>query len=157
MELADEALSHTRSLTASLHPHILEDLGLDAAVRWLADKFARPFMAAVRIDVRLDPQRGRPANELVAFRVVQEAITNVMRHANASRLRLSLKTRGELLHILVADDGGGFYASVSLSGQVQTASLGLASMRERLAEVGGDMSIESEVGQGTRVRAVLPW
>ena len=157
VELADEALSHTRSLTASLHPHILEDLGLDAAVRWLADKFARPFMAAVRIDVRLDPQRGQPANELVAFRVVQEAITNVMRHANASRLRLSLKTRGELLHILVADDGGGFYASVSLSGQVQTASLGLASMRERLAEVGGDMSIESEVGQGTRVKAVLPW
>ncbi|MDP2817632.1 MAG: PAS domain-containing protein [Polaromonas sp.] len=135
--LADEALSHTRSLTASLHPHILEDLGLDAAVRWLVDKFARPFMAAVRIEVRLEPPRGQPANELVAFRVVQEAITNVMRHANASRLRLSLKTRGKLLHILVADDGDGFDASVTLSGQVQTASLGLASMRERLAEVGG--------------------
>ena len=157
VELVDEALSHARSLTASLHPHILEDLGLDAAVRWLVDKFARPFMAAVNIEIRLDPQRGQPAHELVAFRIVQEAITNVMRHANASRLRVSLKTWGAVLHILIADNGDGLDANVNLPGQAQTASLGLASMRERLAEVGGDILIESAVGKGIRVRAVLPW
>ncbi|MDP3356630.1 MAG: PAS domain-containing protein [Polaromonas sp.] len=157
VELADEALSHTRSLTASLHPHILEDLGLDAAVRWLVDKFARPFMEIVLVDIRLNPSRGQPANELVAFRIVQEAITNVMRHANASHLRISLKTWGAVLHILVADDGDGLDASLNLSGQVPGGSLGLASMRERLAEAGGDMLMESAEGKGVRVRAVLPW
>lgn len=157
VELTDEALSHTRILTASLHPHILEDLGLDAAVRWLVDKFARPFMEIVLVDIRLDPFRGQPANELVAFRIVQEAITNVMRHANASHLRISLKTWGTVLHILVSDNGDGLDASLNFPGEVASRSLGLASMRERIEEAGGDMLMESAEGKGVRVRAVLPW
>ena len=157
LDLADEAIAHTRSLTASLHPHILEDLGLNAAVRWQVEKFVQPFFDNIKLSIDLMPPRGQPAHELVAFRVVQESLTNVIRHANASRLKVSLKTRGGSLHIAVSDDGDGFDAGVSRFDTARPTSLGIASMRERVAELGGEFAMERGASCGTVVRAVMPW
>lgn len=157
LELAEEALNHTRSLTASLHPHILEDLGLAAAVRQQLEKFVQPQLQNVQVSIKLDPPRGIPANELVAFRVMQESLTNVVRHASASRLKVMLEALEGSLHIAVADDGDGFETNQSRFDTRRPTSLGIASMRERVAEVGGQFTIESEEGEGTVVRAVLPW
>ena len=81
IDLAEEALRHTRDLSASLHPHLLDDLGLEPALNWLLDRFIRPSIPRVELRCRLAPARGPADIELVAFRVVQEALTNVVRHA----------------------------------------------------------------------------
>ena len=157
IDLAEEALRHTRNLSASLHPHLLDDLGLEPALNWLIDRFIRPSLPAVELRCRLQPQRGPEAIELVAFRVVQEALTNVVRHAQATRAGVMLESRGGELVIEVIDDGVGFEAGHTWFDLQRTASVGVSSMRDRVAEVGGHLELESTVGQGTSVRARLPW
>ena len=155
--LANEALSQTRTLTTSLHPHILEDLGLVPAVRWLAEHYVEPLSLAVEIETNVVPERANPAHELVAFRTVQEALTNILRHAQASSVKVRLSCDQHELHISIADDGEGFLIGAAAADPNHVASLGLASMRERVAEVGGVLHIKSSPGQGTEVLARIPW
>jgi two-component system sensor histidine kinase UhpB len=157
IDLIEEALAHTRNLSASLHPHLLDDLGLEPTLNWLADRFIRPSLPQVDLRCRLLPERGPAAIELVAFRVVQEALTNVVRHANATRAGVLLESHHGNLTIEVIDDGVGFEAGNTWFDLLRSASVGLSSMRDRVAEVGGDMQLDSAVGQGTSLRVRLPW
>jgi two-component system, NarL family, sensor histidine kinase UhpB len=150
IEFAEEALRHTRDLSASLHPHLLDDLGLEPALRWLVERFIRPLVPTMDLRFRLDPVRGPQDIERVAFRVVQEALTNVVRHAQATRIGVILEAADGRLAIEVIDDGVGF----ETSGE---PSLGLAGMHERVADFGGELQMESTPGAGTSVRAKLPW
>jgi PAS domain S-box-containing protein len=152
-EFAEEALRHTRDLSASLHPHLLDDLGLEPALNWLIDRFIRPLVPTVDLRCRIAPARGPQAIELVAFRVVQEALTNAARHAKATRIGVIVECTGEYLCIEVIDDGVGF-ADVEAK---RTTSLGLTGMNERVTEFGGEVAMESTLGVGTRVKAKLPW
>jgi two-component system, NarL family, sensor histidine kinase UhpB len=156
IDLAEEALGHTRDLSISLHPHLLDDLGMERALNWLVDRFIRPSVPMADIVCRLSPPRGEPNVELVAFRVVQEALTNVVRHAQATRVGVILEAARGQLTIEVLDDGIGFGGA----GQVdllRTTSLGLTSMYERVCECGGEMHIDSTRGVGTSLRVRLPW
>lgn len=157
LDLVEEVLRHTRDLSASLHPHLLDDLGLEPALHWLIERFIRPALPQVELRCRLEPARGRPEIELVAFRIVQEALTNVVRHAGATRAGVMLETRDGELHLEVLDDGVGFEAGRTWFELQRTASVGVSSMRDRAAEVGGDLAVESARGGGTSVRARLPW
>jgi two-component system, NarL family, sensor histidine kinase UhpB len=157
LALADDALAHARDLTASLHPHGLEDLGLEAAVRRQVERYVAPAIpgAILRIDLR--PPRSTAQREMAAFRMVQEACSNAVKHAAASALKIDLEARDGHLMIAIADDGTGFDASSTVFDLRQRASLGIASMRERVAEIGGEFTIESAPGGGTAVRALMPW
>jgi two-component system, NarL family, sensor histidine kinase UhpB len=155
--MTDEVLGHTRSLTASLHPHILEDLGISAAVQWLVDRYIQPSGLIAKLHANVVPARSSHQFELIAFRVIQESLTNVIRHANATTVVVHLEVAHDCLHISVKDDGDGFDAGQTWFDRTRTTSLGIASMRERVAEVGGDSSIESHAGGGTEVRVILPW
>ena len=155
-EFAEEALRHTRDLSASLHPHLLDDLGLEAAVSGLVERFVRPLVAQVDLDCRIEPPRATPALELVAFRVVQEALTNAVRHAQARRIGIVLRTEGGRLVVEVGDDGAGFQVDEA-SAPKRATSLGLAGMHDRVAELGGELAIDSAPAAGTRLRAQLPW
>jgi two-component system, NarL family, sensor histidine kinase UhpB len=157
IELAEEALRHTRDLSASLHPHLLDDLGLLAAMRWLIDRFIRPSIADVELRCVLAPSRGPQASELVAFRVVQEALTNVIRHASASRVGVILETVDGQLAIEVLDDGVGFAAGETWFDLQRATSLGMTNMRDRVSEIGGELRVESTAGVGTSLRVRLPW
>ena len=157
IELTEEALRHTRDLSASLHPHLLDDLGLEAALNWLIERFIRPSIAAVDLRCRLRPPRGPEAVELVAFRVVQEALTNVIRHAAATRVGVILEAAGGVLAIEVIDDGVGFDAGESWFDVQRTTSLGVTSMRDRVTELGGLLHMDSAHGVGTSLRVELPW
>jgi two-component system, NarL family, sensor histidine kinase UhpB len=157
IELAEEALRHTRDLSASLHPHLLDDLGLLAAMRWLIDRFIRPSIADVELRCILAPSRGPQASELVAFRVVQEALTNVIRHASASRVGVILETVDGQLAIEVLDDGVGFAAGETWFDLQRATSLGMTNMRDRVSEIGGELRAESTAGVGTSLRVRLPW
>ncbi|HEY8049038.1 MAG TPA: ATP-binding protein [Ramlibacter sp.] len=156
-EFADEALRHTRDLSASLHPHLLDDLGLEAALGWLVDRFVRPLVPTVDLRCRLAPARTSQDIELVAFRVVQEALTNAARHAQATRIGVILEATGDSLTIEVIDDGVGFEGGAAGIDARRGTSLGLAGMNDRVAELGGVLALDSTPGVGTRLRATLPW
>jgi two-component system, NarL family, sensor histidine kinase UhpB len=155
LSMAEEVLVHTRSLTTSLHPHILEDLGLKAAIQWLVERYVQPVGIATQLHLDISPTRADPGIELVAFRIVQESLTNVIRHAHASQITIELAVSGGELCVTIADDGDG--AVIPVVSPTQAKSLGLASMRERVAEVGGKIYFEAAAPQGTLIRVTLPW
>ena len=157
LDLVEDALKHTRSLTASLHPHMLEDLGLEAAVKWQVEKFGPNNLEETKVNIRIKPARGDPAKELVAYRVIQESLTNVTRHSNAKHMKIDLQTHDGMLHLSVADDGDGFEAGHSRFNLRHPTPLGIASMQERVVEVGGQFTIASAPGMGTTVRVVMRW
>jgi PAS domain S-box-containing protein len=157
IDLAEEALRHTRDLSASLHPHLLDDLGIEPALNWLIDRFIRPSVPLIELRCRLEPARGLAAIELVAFRVVQEALTNVVRHAEATRVGVLLEAGDGELSIEVIDDGVGFEAGNTWFDLQRTTSLGVTSMRDRVTEVGGDLHMDSAPDNGTSLRVHLPW
>ena len=145
--LIDGALDELRHVTLGLRPPTLDDLGLGASVGALAQEAARTGLRAeVHIEdlPRLDPEL-----EQTCFRLAQEALTNVVRHAQARSFHLTLSRLHDTLVLEVDDDGRGFQAASGLG-------LGLVGARERAASLAGSFSVESAPGRGTRLRAVLP-
>jgi PAS domain S-box-containing protein len=157
-ELLDGTLETTRRISASLRPAILDDLGLPAALRWQAREFAQ--RTGVACEVRSSPDAAElaggvpvaPAAALALFRILQEALTNVARHAGARRVDVALEIGGDEVVLTIADDGRGLPADV-LS---RPTSLGLVGMRERALALGGKVSFLGRAGLGTTVTARLP-
>jgi two-component system sensor histidine kinase UhpB len=152
--LTAETLEGVRRMALELRPTMLDDLGLVAAV----EAFGRQFShrTGIPVDVRMTrrPERLPPEVELVAFRVIQEALSNVARHSGASRAEVRLGANAGLLTVSVADDGQGFETESALDSRQR--SLGLFGMRERAALVNGRLSLDSAPGRGTRVRLEIP-
>ena len=152
-ELATQALHETRELSRLLRPQILDDLGLEPALRWLTRTFGERTGVALEVDlVGLD---GRlPADlETLAFRVVQEALNNVSKHAGASRAQVLARCEGRELQLVVADDGRGF--DVQARADSPDGS-GLRGLRDRVELFGGRIEIGSRPGKGTRIAARVP-
>ncbi len=153
--LADQFLDDLRKLIYDLRPPVLDDLGLVPAVRWYLDNYVRP--AGLEVDLKVDDLSGRLPQELetVAFRIFQEAVTNVLRHARASRMEIRLNRKGGWLTLMVRDNGAGFDPDGTTDDQARR-TLGLAGMRERAQLVDGSVQILSAMGVGTTVLARLP-
>jgi PAS domain S-box-containing protein len=150
--LVDQTLETTRRISATLRPAVLDDLGLPAAIRWQAGEFTQ--RTGVPCEARLPEEEISigPAASLALFRILQEALTNVARHAQARHVRVALARDGEAAVLVVADDGRG-YASEEISSR---RSLGLVGMRERALALGGETIVTGEPGRGTTVRARVP-
>ncbi len=151
----DQAMERVRDLALDLRPSVLDDLGLSAAVRWYADRFAR----TTHIDTHLliDPGPHLPPElETACFRVAQEALTNVARHAQARNVWVDLHLVGEALDLRVRDDGVGFDARVAHERAIGGASMGLLGMQERVSLAGEEYKLSTRPGGGTEVRARLP-
>ncbi len=133
-----------RRIVEGLRPPALDDLGLVDAVHQQADRSGVP--TTIEAD---DLPRLPAAVEVAAYRVVQEALTNVGKHAGATEVVVSLRLCGGALEVVVADDGSG-------SLQPRPDGIGLGSMRERAEEIGGEFSLVAEPGSGTTVRVSLP-
>ncbi len=136
--LIDEAIQNVRELSHLLRPTILDDFGLDAGLRWLAERFEQRTGVEVgyqsSFDGRLEDQ-----TETHLFRIVQEALTNVARHSGATRVDIELARHGDRVHLTVRDNGHGFQGN-GVSG------LGLVGMRARAQSVGGELAISSNKG-----------
>ncbi|MFF5211605.1 sensor histidine kinase [Streptosporangium sp. NPDC000396] len=139
-----DVTDNIRTLVYGLRPPALDDLGLAGAVRALAGQSDTP---AVTVTIEGDLYGLPAAVEVAAYRITQEALTNARKHANAENVRITLK-RDERLHLMVADDGVGLPVDVR-------AGVGLGSMRERAAELGGTCTISSPPGGGTVIKAVI--
>jgi signal transduction histidine kinase len=155
--LLARAMEHVRRLAMDLRPPLLDDLGLAAALRSYARRTARASEVEVETSIQgLDDAALPPAVATAAFRVVQEALRNAVRHAGAGRVRVEVAARGGALEIEVSDDGRGFDVSAERARAPARDRLGLASMEERCALAGGALSIDSRPGSGTTVRGRLP-
>ncbi|HXF69835.1 MAG TPA: ATP-binding protein [Thermoflexus sp.] len=148
------ALEHLRRIAMELRPAILDDLGLVEALRWQAEEFQKQTGLPVRLEIHGRIARLSREAELALYRVSQEALTNIARHARATHAELTLNCTGEYLELIVADDGIGFDPEAVRKSRPR--SLGLIGMAERLSLVGGVLQIESAPGKGTRIRARVP-
>ncbi|MFB7675967.1 sensor histidine kinase [Kitasatospora purpeofusca] len=142
-EEAQAAIDELRDLVRGLHPAVLEDRGLDAALSGIAARIPLP----VRLDVDL-AERIAPTVEAVAYFTVSEALTNVAKHARASRVDITVRTAGGRLHLVVSDDGVG--------GADAARGTGLTGLRQRTASVDGSLSLVSPVGGPTTITVELP-
>jgi two-component system, NarL family, sensor histidine kinase UhpB len=153
-ELTAATLEEVRKLAVELRPTTLDHLGLVAALEWYSREYAQRLDAAV--DFRTEGLAGRlhPEVELVIYRIVQEALTNIARHAGASRVEIGLLFRDDAVEVEVRDNGTGFDVAEATS--TRERGLGLFGMRERVELIGGTFSIESQPGQGTCIEVRVP-
>jgi two-component system sensor histidine kinase UhpB len=153
--LAQRTLESIRTLSLQLRPAVLDDLGLHAALRWLAEDCRERLH--IGVDLHLEPQTGDRAQraysqlyETTLFRVAQESLTNVARHAQATHVSIELLEDEETVSLRIHDNGQGYQAARQPSG------LGIRGMRERVALLNGTFNLTSEPGGGTTVEVVLP-
>jgi signal transduction histidine kinase len=154
--LVDGALEQVRDLSLLLRPAMLDHLGLEAALRWLVDNQAR--RAGYRVTLSADELRPPPSPEaaIVCYRVAQEALTNVARHARAQHVWVDLRGAGGFLRLTVRDDGVGFDPVAMRERARRGGSLGLTSLEERAALGGGRLDVVSAPGRGTSLTLTLP-
>ncbi len=156
LNVVERVLDQVRDISLNLRPSILDDLGLEPAVRWYTNRQAA--LVDLKVEFHADPleQRLDPVIETECFRIAQEALTNVVRHAHAKTVTVELRLENGQLHLRVRDDGGGFDVAAIREKAVRGASLGLLSMEERAALAGGGLEFTSPPGQGTEVHAWFP-
>ncbi|MFM8319967.1 MAG: response regulator [Chloroflexota bacterium] len=156
LSIIDELISRVRNLSLMLRPSMLDDLGLYAALAWLARQFGeQPDLHVTLSFSELDETRYPSTIETSVFRIAQQALTNISRHAQASHVQISLLVdEANCLVLQVEDNGRGF----DLSDQVVKGhfSTGLSGMLERARMAGGTLDIDSLVGRGTKITATFP-
>ena len=151
LAMLDASVAATRRIAADLRPLVLDDLGLVPAIEWLAQNFTQRFGVPCALDVDEDMELHEPYATAV-FRMVQESLANVAKHANASHVQVSVARAEGQVTLRVADDGAGFVPAAPR----KPGSLGLAGLRERAQLLKGTVHIDSTPGQGTVVQAHIP-
>ena len=156
-ESAEAIADELRRFSRDLRPSILDDLGLVPALRWLARDLED--RTGVSVDLNADGSIGRlpPDIELGVFRMCQEALHNVERHADACSIAIRLSRAENQLKLMIVDDGCGMNADKSLPTSVRNGKLGLLGMLERARLLDGTVKIVSALGKGTRVEISVPW
>jgi PAS domain S-box-containing protein len=151
-QLIDSMVDTTRQICDELRPGMLDDLGFEAAISSYVKNFTQRF--TIPCDLLLDSEAYGLDESLstTLFRIVQEALTNIARHARASHAMVALQDRGDELLLTIADDGCGL--STALEGERKT--YGLLGMRERVDMLGGRLAIDSAPGRGTHIEVIIP-
>jgi two-component system NarL family sensor kinase len=155
-ELADRSLQDVRGLSRLLRPQMLDDLGLVPTLRWLF----REFYRSANLDIEfVDNSDGLPIDPDVAtltYRVAQEALTNVAKHARTASAQVRLDVAPTRLVFTIADPGVGFDARAAMSSSGGAVGFGLRSMRDRVQLLGGQLTVHSTPGHGTRIEIDVP-
>jgi signal transduction histidine kinase len=154
--LIKQLLAEIRTMSHLLHPPLLDEIGLESAIRWFADGFAERSSIPVYLVISPNLRRLEDDLELAIFRIVQECLTNVHRHSESKTAMVCLVETGGYIHCEVSDEGKGIapekQAALNEGGSV---GVGLQGMRERVSQLGGTLQVESN-GKGTTVQAILP-
>jgi PAS domain S-box-containing protein len=158
IEAVDEALRLVRDLSVELRPPVLDDFGLVTALHWYVDRYTKRTGLEVDVVIDIPDKDERFSRELetACFRIAQEALTNIVRHAQANQVRLQLVKDGGVLLLSVKDNGTGFDLERLRKRAPRAATLGLISMQERAHAAGGTIEIASANSRGTEVRLMLP-
>ncbi len=156
MGYIDQTIENVRRLSRDLSPAILEDLGLTAAIRWLVENFNRNFEGDIALDMEdIDSLFSEDASIMI-YRILQEALTNVGRHAQARNVSIVIRKNEDGVFFAIEDDGRGFNPQPPFMKDSKGKGMGLAIMDERVRILGGSFEITSQEGRGTRVTLRLP-
>ncbi len=153
--LAESILRNVRRFSRDLRPSLLDDLGLVPAVEWLTEDLSQQAGVRSQLDVIGIPRRLEPDVELSLFRIAQEALSNVRRHARATQVLVRLSFADKRVRLQVRDNGAGFTPSERAADLSSARGLGLRGMRERAELIGGALSVTSDLGKGTVVEVTL--
>jgi signal transduction histidine kinase len=156
LQLAEALLRHIRSVALCLHPPLLDTLGLVSAIQHMVDECVRDTGSCITVSARPRTLAVDHDIAIACYRVVQEAVTNAIRHARANRIRIRLRQRRHLLLVTVHDDGMGFVVPSVLTRALVGVHVGVLGMRARVLALGGRFAIDSSPGHGTAVYAILP-
>ena len=156
IEVVERVLQQVRNLSLDLRPSMLDDLGLTASLRWYLDRQSQA--SGIKIVFMGDPSIKRLPQEVetTCYRIVQEALTNVIRHARASEVRIEVAPVNKGLELVIRDNGMGFDLSEAMEHARAGESSGLLGMEERALLAGGEINIKSRSGKGTEIRVVIP-
>ena len=155
IQSVDRAMERVRNLALDLRPAMLDDLGLAAALRWYAHRFASDTGITVHFSATGSVRIGSVV-ETACFRVAQEALTNVMRHANARQVWVKLSMSALATELTVRDDGIGFDVAAARKRAASGVTIGILGMEERVLTLGGEFEVRSARGKGTRLTARFP-
>lgn len=151
------ALTELRRIIADLRPSQLDDLGLVAALRWYVQAYQQRRGIDAEFVLKGEPARLPAETETVLFRITQEALTNVAKHAEATRVTVTLETDPTQVAVTITDNGQGFEPDKVLQNErPHTSGWGLLGIRERTRLIGGVCTIQSTPGQGSRIRVTIP-
>lgn len=150
-DLLSDSIGTVKRITSQLRPHILDDLGLTSAIEWYTQEFNKRTKIKVTLLIDKDTKISRDI-EIVVFRILQESLTNITRHAQADEVWISMKKKGNDLAMETSDNGIG----ISPEKITSISSFGLLNMKERAKEIGGSLSIGERPGGGTKIKLVIP-
>ena len=156
LALVEGTLQQVRNISLDLRPSMLDDLGLVPTLRWYINRHAKRTGLRETLTCEALAQRLPTATETACFRIVQEALTNIARHAQAQMVSVTLMQANHMLHLTIQDDGVGFDQNHLNQAKAKGTSLGILGMEERGTLIGGQLSIASTPGQGTRIALQVP-
>jgi len=152
----EEVIENVRRLSRDLSPTILEDFGLSAAIKGLITNFARRHGIEVTLEALNIDSLVAEDSRTVVYRIVQEALTNIAKHAMAKKVLVEITRVDNILSISVQDDGQGFDILQALSKNPEERGLGLATMKAHAQMLGGTLGLWTEQGSGTRLSLTIP-
>jgi len=155
--LLDEAIKDARSLTFEISPPVLYELGLEAAVQWLAENFQEKYKLLVQVTTEGDPRTLNDEVKATMFKGVRELLVNAIKHSQVSQVWVRVMWADDHLKIEVRDNGVGFDKSRLVPLSIKKGSFGLFSIKERIGHLGGSLEIDSMPGQGARATLIVPW
>jgi len=156
-QLTEQTLKQVREISLNLRPAMLDDLGLAPTLRWYIKQFSRRVGIEAKLKVAEPTRRLPSAVETSLFRIVQEALTNVTRHAEATLVQVLLQQEESTYYLEIKDNGRGFDVEAVLNHQTEAQGAGLFGIRERVALLGGELHIYARPGQGARLSIEIPW
>ncbi len=155
-ELVKQTIHDTRSLTFELSPPVLYELGLVAAIDWLAEQFQLKHNLKCTVETDNKPKPLSQDIEIVLFRSIRELLVNIVKHAQASRVKITIRVNKKNLRIRVTDDGVGFIPETKAAKAYKDQQFGLFNITERIRYLGGRLEVDSQKGKGTMVTLVAP-
>ncbi len=155
-EQAVKALESLRATAQGLRPRIIDDLGLVAALEWIAEGLERDQKIQVDVETKNMKTALSPEAQILLFRIAQEALNNIRKHAGASRVSIKLESKDDSIRMTVTDDGRGFTAPERIEGMVSAGRLGLMGMHERARLLNGTLHVKSVPDRGTELTVDIP-
>jgi PAS domain S-box-containing protein len=155
-ELVKQTIQDTRSLTFELSPPVLYELGLVAAIDWLAEQFQLKHNLKCTVETDSKPKPLSQDIEIVLFRSVRELLINIVKHAQAEKVKITIRVNKKNLRIRVTDDGIGFSPETKATRAYKDQQFGLFNITERIHHLGGSLEMDSQRGKGTMVTLVAP-
>jgi PAS domain S-box-containing protein len=155
--LIERLLEQIHEISLDLHPALLDDLGLVSTLRWYVRRFAKRVGVEVVIDAKDPAERMDPDLETNLYRIAQEALTNITKHARAKKAVIRLSFEHSAVLLSISDDGIGFDLEEAQGGRTGVPGMGLIGMSERVASLQGRLDIKSSSGHGTRLLISVPW